>query len=620
LERKPNEQQSSNEETSRHSNFTSDSESMDRVKMEYASITNRNYFDLLNLNPMRKEMELDLAEKRKNDIEKIIFKIELNNLDPKLQKEQVFQIEVLFTNTDNIHNFFTIGCSHRYKPSDDLSLRFPEEFEINYLFERIQFLRVVIYLSDASTSEISVNIAQVVRQNFKDCTIPIDLVNGECILYSENKVDKTKQEIVITFQRKSHIIEKTTPSIFVDFQFTTPDQIAKKLYYDVLTENESLQKKFVYKSNEVMGQGPFEFTVVSVENNNVFLDPKIAIYCFEFYEEEVYIGQILIEKTEMDEIIDSNNAIPYSVSNEGNQFNIFKKVTTRTQVSNRNLHDATNPIIKKTSNLSSLIKKKKSKVITKKELTTGNNLKNKEPTDNDEEDEENDTSFEFKKYHTQMPSNSLTEDCFQIGKANILYKDIKTLRFIDYIIKGLEITLPIAVDFTASNLNPINPKSLHTLDFEKNKYIKTIKSFTKIVKDYNNNKSYSVFGFGAIPKESKEVSHCFNLNMNSKCANIESVEEIQSHYEKRLKSSRFSNPTYLQFVLKEVIALVKKLKTETKNQNYSILLILIDGVFDDFNEVRNLLVQASKLPMSVLIIGIGQTNFSRLDALSKFIT
>ena len=42
------------------------------------------------------------------------------------------------------------------------------------------------------------------------------------------------------------------------------------------------------------------------------------------------------------------------------------------------------------------------------------------------------------------------------------------------------------------------------------------------------------------------------------------------------------------------------------NNIYSILLIITDGDIHDMNETKNLLVRASKLPLSVIIVGVGK--------------
>jgi len=49
--------------------------------------------------------------------------------------------------------------------------------------------------------------------------------------------------------------------------------------------------------------------------------------------------------------------------------------------------------------------------------------------------------------------------------------------------------------------------------------------------------------------------------------------------------------------------------------NYNILMILTDGIIDDMKETINALVEASYLPISVIIIGIGNANFDNMDIL-----
>ena len=49
--------------------------------------------------------------------------------------------------------------------------------------------------------------------------------------------------------------------------------------------------------------------------------------------------------------------------------------------------------------------------------------------------------------------------------------------------------------------------------------------------------------------------------------------------------------------------------------NYHILMILTDGQIDDMEETKDALVEASFLPISVIIIGIGTGDFGNMDVL-----
>ena len=49
--------------------------------------------------------------------------------------------------------------------------------------------------------------------------------------------------------------------------------------------------------------------------------------------------------------------------------------------------------------------------------------------------------------------------------------------------------------------------------------------------------------------------------------------------------------------------------------NYTVLLIITDGVIHDFEQCMDLIVQASQLPLSIIIIGVGNEDFSQMEAL-----
>lgn len=58
----------------------------------------------------------------------------------------------------------------------------------------------------------------------------------------------------------------------------------------------------------------------------------------------------------------------------------------------------------------------------------------------------------------------------------------------------------------------------------------------------------------------------------------------------------------------------------TPSQNldeYHILLILTDGVINDFNQTVQSIVGASHLPLSVIIVGVGQADFQVMEALDS---
>ena len=50
-------------------------------------------------------------------------------------------------------------------------------------------------------------------------------------------------------------------------------------------------------------------------------------------------------------------------------------------------------------------------------------------------------------------------------------------------------------------------------------------------------------------------------------------------------------------------------------QTYHILLILTDGVISDMDQTKAAIVEASALPMSIIIVGVGSANFEMMEEL-----
>ena len=83
---------------------------------------------------------------------------------------------------------------------------------------------------------------------------------------------------------------------------------------------------------------------------------------------------------------------------------------------------------------------------------------------------------------------------------------------------GMEISLVVAIDFTGSNGDPTTPQSLHHIDRSNtylNQYQQAIISVGRVVEEYDTDKMFPVFGFGARCRAPDgnwtAVQHCFPL-------------------------------------------------------------------------------------------------------------
>ncbi|KAG8067854.1 hypothetical protein GUJ93_ZPchr0005g15471 [Zizania palustris] len=170
--------------------------------------------------------------------------------------------------------------------------------------------------------------------------------------------------------------------------------------------------------------------------------------------------------------------------------------------------------------------------------------------------------------------------------------------FLDYISSGFELNFMVAIDFTASNGDPRAPQSLHYIDpsGRPNSYQQAIIGVGEVLQFYDNDRRFPAWGFGAKTSQGY-ISHCFNLNAttnDSECypcwAN--SIGPIIN------KAAEIAGNS-LQY----------------GNNKYFVLLIITDGVLTDIQETKDSIVRASDLPLSILIVGVGNADFKQMEIL-----
>uniref|UniRef100_A0AAR2LXP4 Copine 4 n=1 Tax=Pygocentrus nattereri TaxID=42514 RepID=A0AAR2LXP4_PYGNA len=176
--------------------------------------------------------------------------------------------------------------------------------------------------------------------------------------------------------------------------------------------------------------------------------------------------------------------------------------------------------------------------------------------------------------------------------------------------------LKVAIDFTASNGDPRNSCSLHYIHpYQPNEYLKALVAVGEICQDYDSDKMFPAFGFGAqIPPDFK-VSHDFAVNFdedNPECAGIQGVVEA---YQNCLPKIQLYGPTNIAPIIQKVANSASEEMHTKEAMEYFILLILTDGVITDMADTREAIVHASHLPMSVIIVGVGNADFSDMQML-----
>ncbi|BFU26655.1 copine, putative [Entamoeba histolytica HM-1:IMSS-B] len=172
---------------------------------------------------------------------------------------------------------------------------------------------------------------------------------------------------------------------------------------------------------------------------------------------------------------------------------------------------------------------------------------------------------------------------------------------------GLESSnLIVGIDFTGSNASSGKKtygRNMHTIDpSNPNPYMRVMDIMGRALAPYDDDGLIPVFGFGDKRTQGKAV---FDLSPENKpfLGMAAAIEQ----YKKTVPSLTLSGPTSFAPLIKKAIEIVK----ETKQ--YHILVIICDGQVSDVDVNRKAIEEASKYPISIICVGVGDGPFGVME-------
>merc|ERR1712141_382084 len=200
------------------------------------------------------------------------------------------------------------------------------------------------------------------------------------------------------------------------------------------------------------------------------------------------------------------------------------------------------------------------------------------------------------------------------GKIHLIHSKMqKAFSFLDYVQGGTELACTISIDFTASNGNPQSSDSLHYINPRgMNPYESAIDSVGKIIEDYDSDKLFPVIGFGARLPPDGRVSHEFYVNGHPSNPYCERISGVLSAYKSCISRVQLYGPTNFSPTINHVANIARNFMDGSQ---YFILLIVTDGVITDMEQTKTAIVDAAKLPMSIIIVGVGGADFDAMEEL-----
>ncbi|XP_054154514.1 copine-8-like [Oppia nitens] len=242
-------------------------------------------------------------------------------------------------------------------------------------------------------------------------------------------------------------------------------------------------------------------------------------------------------------------------------------------------------------------------------------------------------------------NNNNDNNCGLLLISKLHYRQVPT--FVDYIGSGgTQLHFMAAIDCT-SDSQPFHHRLLHTsaaatssataattatdnkltvVDQSVNCFEFLLNSFGQLLQPYDYQGLFAVFGFGARFAGQPTVSHAFNLRLGvgggqqSVVPYCDSVDDMRRCYRASLKSmipSSSSNSANTGRPFAPVINHVVQLTKNFQNgRHYFVFTILTSGCHTDTADTLEAIVRASAMPVSIVIVGVGNCPFNHLKRLS----
>lgn len=189
--------------------------------------------------------------------------------------------------------------------------------------------------------------------------------------------------------------------------------------------------------------------------------------------------------------------------------------------------------------------------------------------------------------------------------------------FLDYISAGVNINAVVAIDMSSTNGDPQDPRSLqYNARQSPNEYVRALREVGSVLAEYDTDKKFPAYGFSAcLPPSFDSMSYCFALSGLGSRPDCEGIDGVVDAYYAALDNVAPHAPCMLNHVMQYAVEIAREQDLRSEHSTYTVLLLITDGDYVDQQHVADTICAAVDLPLSIVIVGVGEPEFPLLDEL-----
>lgn len=190
--------------------------------------------------------------------------------------------------------------------------------------------------------------------------------------------------------------------------------------------------------------------------------------------------------------------------------------------------------------------------------------------------------------------------------GKIQCKSLPILSFLGYLRAGLRYNFTFAVDFSKNNTE------LHRETAMIYSYYNALGQIGANLEPYDHDNIFFLYGLGAHINRQNSPNQCFALSKNESGPQTKGSRGLQVTY---LTALNWIDPANVCCLNKVIEKSMEFSRFSPPEYEYNILIIFTYGSIDDIEQTISTIIDASMLPMSIILIGMGNGSTRKMEKL-----